>query len=141
MDEADTPTDDLPAAPADPFEGLPPMPGYSGERSPLPSAPLPPAAPPGSPDLPPPPPHIDADQLFTANTPLVQRSASSVPDPAAWEHVSGRPALRVRDLLADPHDALPPPPPPPPPPKRAEPTFFGPVTPEQLGEDPPAPRP
>jgi hypothetical protein len=48
--------------------------------------------------------------------------------------------MRVRDLLADPDEIPPPPPPPPPPPKRAEPSFFAPVTPEQLGEDPSPPR-
>ena len=93
------------------------------------------AAPPGTADLPVEAPHIDVDQLFTADTAPVQPARGSFPDSAAaWEHVnSGRPALRVRDLLADP-DEVPPPPPPPPPP--AEPSFFAPVTPEQLGEDP-----
>ena len=132
--------DDTWAPSADPFEGLPPMPGFTGETSPLPSAPLPPAAPPGTPD-PEAAPHIDVEHLFTADTPPIQRAQASIPDAtAAWEHVnSGRPALRVRDLLADP-DEIPPPPPPPPPPKRAEPSFFAPVTPEQLGEDPTPPQ-
>ena len=120
----------------DPFEGLPPMPGFSGDTSPLPSAPLPPAAPPGAPD-PDVVPRIDVEQLFTTDTPPVQRAQASIPDAAAaWEHVSGRPTMRVRDLLADPDEI----PPPPPPPKRAEPSFFAPVTPEQLGEDPSPPR-
>ena len=128
--------DDQEPTSVDPFDGLPPMPGFSGDTSPLHAAPLPPAAPPGTPDVPVAPPHIDVEQLFTADTPPVHKPQAAVHDATeAWEHVnSGRPALRVRDLLADPDEIAPPPPPPPPPP-RAEPSFFAPVTPEQLGED------
>ena len=111
----------------------PPRPGREDSATP--------ASPPGTaPAVPSAPARVDADHLFTADTP----PAPPPPAPALgadspWDHVVGRHPLRVRDLLDDPDD--PDHPADPQPTTRAsrraaEPSFFAPVTPEQLGDDP-----
>lgn len=97
-----------------------------------PAPPLPPAAP----DLGPAP-HIDADSLFLPSTTVAHDAPANAGahtafgiDDSPWD-ANGRPTLRVRDLLADPDEA----------PRRDEVSFFAPVTPEQLGEDPHPPAP
>ena len=78
------------------------------------------------------PPRVDADSLFLPSTTVAAPADTSFEmDGHGWD-LKGRPTLRARDLLKDPEEA---------PTAATEVSFFAPVTPEQLGEDPKSPAP
>jgi hypothetical protein len=127
------PAADGPRPPAGGSSDLLPVP-LLGPRQPAPPPPLEPLLPPSGEG-----PRIDADSLFLPpGVSAPDRAAAPEPEPepafdindVPW--ATGKPK-RVRDLLADPDN--------PEDGAAAEPSFFAPVTPEQLGEDPWPPPP
>jgi len=106
------------------IDGLPPL-LQSRESSPLPPPPpLPPASAGLHKDDAP---HVNADDLFLPLTTVADEPGLAAFGLADASPALGvRPTIRARDLLADPDEA----------PRKDEVSFFAPVTPEQLGDNP-----